>query len=111
MTKMKTSTNTFEKDVLSSELPVLVDFFAPWCGPCQMLGPVLEEVAKRYEGRAKVLKVDIEESPELAERFGINAVPTLILFNQGKPVQQVMGMQSARQLASLLDATASPVTA
>ena len=76
-----------------------------------MLGPVLEEVAKRYEGRAKVLKVDIEESPELAERFGINAVPTLILFNQGKPVQQVMGMQSARQLASLLDATASPVTA
>ena len=108
---MKTSTNTFEKDVLSSELPVLVDFFAPWCGPCQMLGPVLEEVAKRYEGRAKVLKVDIEESPELAERFGINAVPTLILFNQGKPVQQVMGMQSARQLASLLDATASPVTA
>jgi thioredoxin 1 len=108
---MKTSTNTFENDVLSSELPVLVDFFATWCGPCQMLGPVLEEVAKRYEGRAKVLKVDIEEAPELAERYGINAVPTLILFNQGKPVQQIMGMQSARQLAAVLDPVASPVTA
>lgn len=108
---MKTSTNTFEKDVLRSELPVLVDFFATWCGPCQMLGPVLEEVAKRYEGRAKVLKVDIEEAPELAERYGINAVPTLILFNQGKSVQQVRGMQSARQLTALLDEVASAVTA
>jgi thioredoxin 1 len=68
-------------------------------------------VAKRYEGRAKVLKVDIEESPELAERFDINAVPTLILFNQGKPVQQVRGMQSARQLTALLDGVASAVTA
>jgi thioredoxin 1 len=108
---MKTSTNTFEKDVLRSELPVLVDFFATWCGPCQMLGPVLEGAAKRYEGRAKVLKVDIEEAPELAERYGINAVPTLILFNQGKSVQQVRGMQSARQLTALLDEVASAVTA
>jgi len=61
---MKTTTATFDQDALKSELPVLVDFYATWCGPCKMLGPVLEEVAKRYEGRAKVVKVDIDESPD-----------------------------------------------
>ncbi len=107
---MKTNTNNFEKEVLQSELPVLVDFFATWCGPCKMLGPVLDQVAKSHEGRAKVLKVDIDEDPELAERFGITAVPTLILFHRGQPVQKVMGMQSPRQLSALLDAVASPVS-
>ncbi len=107
---MKTNTNNFKKDVIQSDLPVLVDFFATWCGPCQMLGPVLDDVAKRYQGRAKIAKVDVDESPELAMEYGINAVPTLILFNQGKPVKKVMGMASPRQLASLLDSV-SPVVA
>ena len=107
---MKINTNSFENDVLQSELPVLVDFYATWCGPCKMLGPVLDQVAITYEGRAKVLKVDIDEDPELAQRFGITAVPTLILFHRGQLVQKVMGMQSPRQLSSLLDAVASPVS-
>jgi thioredoxin 1 len=107
---MKINTNSFENDVLQSDLPVLVDFYATWCGPCKMLGPVLDQVAINYEGRAKVLKVDIDEDPELAQRFGITAVPTLILFHRGQPVQKVMGMQSPRQLSSLLDAVASPVS-
>ena len=108
---MNTNTNSFENDVLRSEMPVLVDFFATWCGPCRMMSPVLDQVAGSYEGRAKVLKVDIDEAPELAERYGITAVPTLILFHRGQPVQKVTGMQSARQLSALLDSVAAPAVA
>ena len=108
---MKTNTNSFDKDVLGAELPVLVDFYATWCGPCQMLAPVLEQVAGAFEGRAKILKVDVDESPELAERFSISAVPTLILFHQGTVVQKLMGMQSPRQLTALLNSVVAPVTA
>jgi thioredoxin 1 len=104
---MTTNTNTFENDVLKSALPVLVDFFATWCGPCRMLAPVLEQVAKTYEGKAKIMKVDIDESPELANRFGITSVPTLMVFHQGKPVRTAVGMQSPKQLGTLLEA-ASP---
>jgi thioredoxin 1 len=105
---MKTTTETFDQDALKAELPVLVDFYATWCGPCKMLAPVLEEVAKRYEGRAKVVKVDIDESPELAQRFGVSAVPTLVLFKDGKAVQKVMGFQSPKQLSTLLDGVLAP---
>jgi len=108
---MTTNTQQFEKDVLQSELPVLVDFFATWCGPCRMLAPVLEQVANTYAGRAKILKVDVDESPELATKFGINAVPTLILFHQGKPVKALQGMQSPKQLAAILDSVAAPAAA
>ena len=109
--KLTMNTNSFENDVLQSEMPVLVDFFATWCGPCRMLSPVLDQVAGSYAGRAKVLKVDIDEAPELAERYGITAVPTLILFHRGQPVQKATGMQSARQLSALLDSVAAPITA
>jgi thioredoxin 1 len=104
---MKTDKNSFEKDVLQSDLPVLVDFYATWCGPCKMLGPVLDQTAKSYEGRAKILKVDIDEDPGLAGRYGITAVPTLILFHRGQPVQKAMGMLSQKQLSALLDSVAS----
>jgi thioredoxin 1 len=105
---MKTTTETFDQDALKSELPVLVDFYATWCGPCKMLTPVLDEVAKRYEGRAKVVKVDIDESPDLAQRYGVSAVPTLVLFKDGKAVQKVMGFQSPKQLSTLLDGVLAP---
>ncbi len=100
---MKTNTNSFDVDVQQSAVPVLVDFFATWCGPCKMLSPVLDEIAKKYEGRAKVIKVDIDESPELASRFGVTAVPTLVVFQGGKPVQKALGFQSPRQIAAMLD--------
>lgn len=102
--------NDFEREVLKSELPVLVDFFATWCGPCKMLGPVLESVAQEFQGKVKIVKVDIDDSPQLAGQCGITAVPTLMVFSGGKIVQKVMGFQSQKQLATLLNsATAVPV--
>jgi len=102
-------TNDFNREVLQSEVPVLVDFFATWCGPCKMLGPVLESVAQQFQGRAKVVKVDIDESPELAEQYGITAVPTLMVFNAGKAGQKTTGFQSQKQLAAMLDRAAVAV--
>ena len=103
-------TSEFDREVLNAEVPVLVDFFATWCGPCKMLGPVLESVAEQFQGRAKVVKVDIDESPELAERHGITAVPTLLVFSGGTVVQKAMGFQSPKQLAALLDAATAAAT-
>lgn len=99
--------NDFDREVLKSELPVLVDFFATWCGPCKMLGPVLESVAQEFQGKAKIVKVDIDDSPQLAGQLGITAVPTLMVFSGGKIVQKAMGFQSQKQLAALLNAAAS----
>ena len=92
-------------------MPVLVDFFATWCGPCKMLGPVLESVAEEFKGKARVVKVDIDESQELAGQFGITAVPTLLVFRGGKIVQKAMGFQSEKQLAALLNAAKTTVSA
>jgi thioredoxin 1 len=108
---MKTNTRNFDQEVMRSELPVLVDFYATWCGPCKMIAPVLEMLAEKYHGQAKIVKVDIDESPELAERFGITAVPTLILFKDGQVVNKALGAQSQRQLSALLDAALKPVAA
>ena len=94
----------FDREVVKSEVPVLVDFFATWCGPCKMLAPVLESVAQQFQGKAKVVKVDIDESPELAQQYGVTAVPTLLVFSGGKAVQKAMGFQSQKQLAALLGA-------
>ncbi len=101
------NTDNFEQEVIKSELPVLVDFFATWCGPCKMLGPVLESVAQQYDGKAKVVKVDIDESPELAQQFRVSAVPTLLVFSGGNVVSEAMGFQSKKQLAAMLDQAAA----
>jgi thioredoxin 1 len=101
--------NDFDREVLKSEMPVLVDFFATWCGPCKMLGPVLESVAQEFQGKARIVKVDIDESPELAGQYGITAVPTLLVFSGGKVVQKAMGFQSQKQLATLLNSAAAAV--
>jgi thioredoxin 1 len=92
----------FDREVVNSNVPVLVDFFATWCGPCKMLAPVLESVAQQFQGQAKVVKVDIDESPELAGQYGVTAVPTLLVFSGGKVLQKAMGFQSQKQLAALL---------
>jgi len=101
--------NDFDREVLKSAMPVLVDFFATWCGPCKMLGPVLESVAQEFQGKARVFKVDIDESPELAGQYGITAAPTLLVFSGGKVVQKAMGFQSQKQLAALLNSAAASV--
>ena len=83
------TTNEFDKAV--SEGVVLVDFFADWCGPCKMLAPVLENLSREYEGRATILKVNVDNDPDLARRFGVAAIPTLVLFQDGAEVKTVMG--------------------
>lgn len=82
---------------------VLVDFFATWCGPCKMIAPVLEQLANKYEGKASIYKVDIDESMALASQYGIQAVPTMILFKDGKPVQTHVGFAGAPQIEELIN--------
>ena len=81
----------FEEEVLRSDVPVLVDFWAEWCGPCMMLGPVVAEIAKEKEGSLKVCKVNVDESPDLAAKFGIMSIPTILVFNNGILVNKVVG--------------------
>ena len=81
----------FEKEVLQSDVPVLVDMFATWCGPCKMMAPVVEEIAKEYEGIAKVGKVDIDQDSDLAARYSIMSVPTFLIFKNGEVVDKVVG--------------------
>ena len=98
----------FQDEVLDSQVPVLVDFFAPWCGPCRALAPVLEGVAKTYAGRLKVAKVNVDEAQELAASYRIRGVPTLMFFKDGKVVDTVIGMPPASALREKLEAIAAP---
>jgi thioredoxin 1 len=96
--------SNFESVVLQSELPVLVDFWAPWCGPCRMIGPVVEEIATERAGKARVCKINVDEAGATAARFGINAIPALFVFKNGEVVAKSVGMTSKNDLLSKLDA-------
>ena len=98
------SADTFEKDVLASEGPVLVDFWAPWCGPCRALKPVVEHVAGERAGRLEVAFVNVDEQPELAARYGISSIPALRLFKNGEIVASLQGSQPKADLDRWLDA-------
>jgi len=82
---------SFEREVLQSPVPVLVDFWAAWCGPCRTIAPAVEEIATEYAGRLKVMKLDVDESNDVAGRYGVQSIPTLILFKEGKPVERLVG--------------------
>ncbi len=91
------STAEFDKQVLESEMPVLVDFWAVWCGPCRTIAPVVDAVAEEFAGRAKVFKLNVDENPEIAGRYGVQSIPTLIVFKAGQKVGQLAGAQNTRQ--------------
>ena len=99
-----TSDAAFEKDVLQSDLPVLVDFWAPWCGPCRMVGPIIEQVASLTEGKARVMKLNVDENPMVAGRFGITGIPTVMVFRNGEATQQLVGAQPAQVYLNALNA-------
>lgn len=91
MTVTQLTQENFTQEVVQNDLPVLVDFWAPWCGPCKMMGPVFEELSSEYEGKLKFAKLNTEEEPQLAAQFGIQSIPTLSLMHQGKEAGRIMG--------------------
>ncbi|MBL8309810.1 MAG: thioredoxin TrxA [Burkholderiales bacterium] len=94
---------TFDADVLQSDTPVLVDFWAEWCGPCKMIAPVLEEVAKSHAGKVKIAKVDVDDNREIAAKYGIRGIPTLMIFKNGELAAQKVGALSKAQLTAFVD--------
>ena len=100
-----TGTN-FTEEVINSPTPVLVDFWAEWCGPCKMIAPILDEIAGEYAGRLKIGKVNIDEQQQLAAQHGIRAIPTLLLFKDGEVAEQIVGMRSKRDLKANIDRVA-----
>ena len=102
MAEITLTKDNFEQEVMNSDLPVLVDFWAVWCGPCQMLAPTVEQLAEEYACKVKVGKVNVDEQPELAQRYGIMSIPTLILFKDGQVANQTMGVQPKESIEAML---------
>lgn len=102
MAEVKITVSNFEEEVLHADKPVLVDFWADWCGPCRMLAPVLEEIARDYEGIVKVGKVNVDEQMTLAQQFGVTSIPLLVLFKDGKPVAKSLGYRPKEEIVQLL---------
>ena len=102
-----TTKDTFAEEVLHASTPVLVDFWAEWCGPCKMLSPILDELAEEYQGRVKIVKVNIDQEQALATEYGVRAIPTLLLFTQGQVADQIVGLRSKRDLKASFERVAA----
>jgi thioredoxin 1 len=95
--------NSFEHEVLQSEKPVLVDFWASWCGPCRMMAPTVEAIAEQYSESARVVKLNVDDNPSTTEAYGIKGIPTLILFSEGKEVERVIGATSIEAISRMIE--------
>jgi thioredoxin 1 len=100
---LEVTDKTFEQEVKQSQTPVLVDFWAPWCGPCKALGPIIDELASEYDGKVKVVKVNTDENVETAQTFRISGIPSLLVFKNGELVEQMVGLQKKSALSAVLD--------
>ena len=100
---LEVNQENFESEILKSDKPALVDFWAPWCGPCRMMHPVIEGIAGEFEGRAVVSRCNVDDNPDIAGRYGIKAIPTLIAFKGGELVRQMVGVTSEAELKKLLE--------
>nr|4BA7_A Chain A, LBCA THIOREDOXIN [synthetic construct]4BA7_B Chain B, LBCA THIOREDOXIN [synthetic construct] len=103
MSVIEINDENFEEEVLKSDKPVLVDFWAPWCGPCRMIAPIIEELAEEYEGKVKFAKVNVDENPETAAKYGIMSIPTLLLFKNGEVVDKLVGARPKEALKERIE--------
>ncbi len=102
MAELKITRENFENEVMKSNIPVLIDFWAPWCRPCRMMGPIIEQLADEYEGKAKVGKVNVDEESELSQAFGVMSIPTIVLVKDGKVVKQDVGARPKADVEAML---------
>lgn len=100
---MQVTDSNFQQEVMQSSIPVLVDFWAPWCGPCRMLAPTIEELAKEYDGQVKVCKLNTDESPQTAGGFGISSIPTVLFFKNGQVVDRLVGLNPKNRFVQMLN--------
>ena len=100
--------NNFQTEVLQASGPVLVDFWAPWCGPCRMVAPVVDKVAQTYQGRLKVVKLNTDDSPSIAGKYEVSGIPALILFKGGEPVDRIVGYVPEKQLSAMVEKHLAP---
>ena len=108
MAQLQLTDSSFEKEVLQTNVPVLVDFWAPWCGPCRMIAPILDEISKEYGEKVKIAKLNTDEHQGAAARFKIAAIPTLLFFKNGKVIDQMVGVHSKNEIKKRLDQSLTP---